>query len=372
MKILAVSHACVVDVNQRVFRELERRGHSLTIIVPERWRHLLASRGIRPARLEGFAGRMIMRRVWKSGSIPLHGYLARPGRILGQVRPDLVYIEEEPYSVAAFQWAITCRRAKIPVLFYSAQNIVKRYPLPIRWMEKIVWRSSRAAVAVSEEAAGTLRERGYRGELHVVPLSVDLSAFRPLPKDPWLKGTLRLRPRVVAYFGRFVKQKGIAVLLNAYERLRGRADTSLLLVGGGPLETVCRGRDGVSVVTGVAHDQVPRYLSLADVVVLPSLTSSGWKEQFGRVVIEALACGVPVVGSNSGEIQRLVRHTGGGLLVPQGDAVGLANALDTLLANERQRQELVKQGQAIVRACYSSRRVASDLESVLVAAVRDR
>jgi glycosyltransferase involved in cell wall biosynthesis len=67
-----------------------------------------------------------------------------------------------------------------------------------------------------------------------------------------------------------------------------------------------------------------------DVLVVPSKTVPSWKEQFGRVVVEALACGVPVIASDSGELPNLVNETGGGWLFREGDARHLAKIIDAV------------------------------------------
>ena len=62
----------------------------------------------------------------------------------------------------------------------------------------------------------------------------------------------------------------------------------------------------------VPHEDVPSYLAHLDLVVLPSETQPNWKEQFGRILIEAMACGTPVLGSDLAEIPSVIRTTGGG------------------------------------------------------------
>ncbi len=125
---------------------------------------------------------------------------------------------------------------------------------------------------------------------------------------------------MIGYLGRFVEEKGIDVLTTALGRIQN--GWRALLVGGGPnqaqLESwAADSRDRARVVTGVAHDQVPAHLAAMDVLVAPSLTTPRWREQFGRMLTEAMACGVPVVASDSGEIPHVVG--GAGIITPEGD-----------------------------------------------------
>ncbi len=112
-----------------------------------------------------------------AGSIPVHGYAVRAARLLRRMRPDLLYVEGEPYSLAAVQWATAARGARIPAVFYSAQNLHKRYPAPIRPGSAGIWRSTAGVVCVSKTVRRMLRCRGFEGPAWIVPLSVDESVF---------------------------------------------------------------------------------------------------------------------------------------------------------------------------------------------------
>jgi glycosyltransferase involved in cell wall biosynthesis len=121
----------------------------------------------------------------------------------------------------------------------------------------------------------------------------------------------------------------------------------LLLVGGGAMEGELRSwaagcGDGARVVTGVTHDRVPAYLGAMDLLAAPSLTTARWREQFGRMLVEAMACGVPVVGSDSGEIPHVIGDAG--VVVPEGDVDLLRTAMAGLSADAPRRAELAARG----------------------------
>jgi glycosyltransferase involved in cell wall biosynthesis len=94
-----------------------------------------------------------------------------------------------------------------------------------------------------------------------------------------------------------------------------------------------------------------------DLLAAPSLTTPQWREQFGRMLVEAMACGVPVVGSDSGEIPHVLGAAG--LVVPEGDADALAGALGTLLADPSLRARLAAAGRARAQAEFALPRVAA-------------
>jgi glycosyltransferase involved in cell wall biosynthesis len=363
MRLLVVSHACVVDVNQRLYRDLERMGHSVTIVVPERWRHVYMPGDFPPARLSGFTGPLVPLPLWGAGSVPLHTYRTSIGSVVRGFAPQALYLDEEPYSVAAFQWTRVAATAGLPVMFFTAQNIPKRYPFPFRLSERYVCRHASAGLCATEAVARALRSRGYHGRTFILPYPVDIADFRPRPAAVELRGELHLRRRVVAYLGRLVPEKGIRVLLDAYQKLRERRDTSLLFLGSGPLAQECAAVEGAVVVERLPHSGVPKYLALADLTVLPSLTTPRWKEQFGRAAVEAMACGLPVIGSDSGAIPEVIEE--GGVIVAEGDSNALARAIEALLVNPDERARLGQRGWQRVRDHYSTGSVAGRLATIL-------
>ena len=136
------------------------------------------------------------------------------------------------------------------------------------------------------------------------------------------------------------------MLLEAIARL-DRA--TLRVAGAGPEEAALRARvaelgigDRVELVGSVGQDQLPDFYRGLDVLAVPSLPTPGWLEQFGRVVVEAMACGVPVVASDTGALPDVVGDAG--LLVPPGDPEALATALESLLEDDATRGELSRRG----------------------------
>ncbi len=158
-----------------------------------------------------------------------------------------------------------------------------------------------------------------------------------------------------------MEEKGIFVLLAALAGLKGA--WRLHVVGTGPLEAKARRRaaqlgltERISWERAVASTRVPERLRTFSVLVQPSLTRAHWKEQFGRAVMEAMACGIAVVGSASAEIPNVIGDAG--LLVPEGDAVALRGAIARLLADPRLRAELGRRGRQRVLGCYTNQRIA--------------
>jgi glycosyltransferase involved in cell wall biosynthesis len=171
-----------------------------------------------------------------------------------------------------------------------------------------------------------------------------------------------------------VESKGVLDLLDAVRRLE--APIELLLIGNGEIRDRLEGEpvpgSKVRILDTLSHDQMPSGYAQLDVLVLPSHTTPTWKEQFGRVIVEALWCGVPVVGSDSGEIPWLIELTGGGLVFPEGDRELLAERLRRLRAQPGLREELATNGRAAVERLFSVPAATDALERLLVGALERR
>lgn len=288
--------------------------------------------------------------------------------IVRSIAPDVFNVEEEHYSLVTWQCFRIARRLKIPAIFYTWQNIYKRYPPPFSAIEQYVFRHAAAGVAGNQEAADILALKGFKGEVCVIPqMGVDWAAFYA----PDLGDVARMarkeqldldKGRVwVAMVGRLVPEKGGALLIDALARLPARV--CALIVGDGPdaeaLATRARDRgvgDRVVFRRSVSSTEVPRILQAVDVLCLPSLTRPNWKEQFGRILVEAMAAGTLVVGSTSGEIPNVVGDTG--LVFPEGDASALARVLEHAFENPEMTRVLRQGAQVRAKREYSNQRIA--------------
>src|SRR5208282_6684696 len=150
---------------------------------------------------------------------------------------------------------------------------------------------------------------------------------------------------IIGYIGRFVKEKGLGTLMAALDQVS--TPWRAIFLGGGPMQEAMeswasRQGDRVRVVTAVSHDRVPEYLNAFDVLCAPSLTAPNWREIFGRMVIEAFACKVPVVGSDSGELPKVIGDAG--VILPEGNISGWSRALEDLLCSPELREDLRERG----------------------------
>jgi glycosyltransferase involved in cell wall biosynthesis len=360
--LLAVSHPSVVSVNQEVYRELQERGWEVTIVLPSRWRSEYSQRDMTPQVLDGMEASLRRTPVALRGRPQRHVYLAGAAALARSARADVAFVEAEPFSLAATQWGRALKRLGVPFGVQCAENIDRRLPLPVRLMRSRVLRDAAFVAARSDSATRLARAWGARGAVALAPHAVPL--WHDVPGSPE-------RPFTVGYAGRLVPSKGLLDLLAAVRRLD--APVELVLIGDGEqraeLERQPIPGSRVRVIDDLSHEQMAAGYAQLDVLALPSHTTSTWKEQFGRVIVEALWCGVPVVGSDSGEIPWLIELTGGGLVYPEGDSDALAARLAELRAEPALGRELARAGRASVERLFSVPAATDALERLLLGAL---
>ena len=362
--MLVVSHPAVLAVNQTVYAELARRGWEVTLLVPERWHHDYSRDDVAPQALPELAAALRPAPVILAGRPQRHVYRLAAGRLARRLAPDVAFLELEPFALAARQWGGALLRSGVPFGVQAYENIDRALPAPVRVMRRRVLRDAAFVAARSPEAGELATAWGAAGEVGLAPPAV--------PGWERLPAAVGDRPFTIGFAGRLVESKGLADLLAAVRRLP--APVELVLIGAGEMRSRLEGQpipgSAVKVVDDLTHERMPEGYALLDVLVLPSRTTGTWKEQFGRVIIEALWCGVPVVGSDSGAIPWLIELTGGGLTFPEGDVEALAAAIARLRASAELRRELADRGRSEVARRFTVPAATDALESLLAGAIR--
>lgn len=276
----------------------------------------------------------------------------RAFRALDGYRPDVIHIIGEASYLSTRQvirWG-TRRWPGVPITLYAAQNIVMKLPAPFNRLERRAHHGVDHAFPITPAALNVLQAKGYRGPATIVPLGVDTTVFTPAPPPPPVTPERRF---TVGFVGRLEPHKGVRELLTTVERL----DADLVIVGQGSLspavrEFASRRPSRVTLRDWASHTDLPGLIARMDVLALPSVEVTQrnlvpWigiplREQFGRVLVEAMACGVPVVGSDVGEIPYVIGDAG--LIFPGGDEAGLAECLRRLRDQPALRAELAALG----------------------------
>jgi glycosyltransferase involved in cell wall biosynthesis len=353
-RLLTIAHSYCVALNRRLPHEIARAGDwDVTAVGPARFRGDFGWHTLEPAPGESctvvpvpviFGRRIHVMRYGRA----LSSLLAEPW--------DLVHCWEEPYVAAALQIAHGVS-PNVPLVLATFQNIAKRYPPPFNWIERYSMARADGVIAFGRTTAEVVAARGFdRAPVAVIPPGVDLAQFRPdearraatLARLGWSDGI-----PVVGFVGRLVPEKGIDWLTMVLDRMT--TPWRALVVGSGPLGEMvsawgARHADRVRVVAAAQHDEVPAYLNAMDVLCAPSRTTPRWREQFGRMLIEAFASGVAVVASTSGEIPYVVADAG--LLVAEDDLAGWQRAIEMLTTERVRRCELARRGRERAESVY--------------------
>lgn len=364
MTILVVSHSSIVDVYRGKLRELAGYPNiQVHLIIPHTWpennQSIVAVANESPP----YTTHVI--RAYRPGLIA--SYFYHPvvfQRLVRNIRPDVVYAEEEPWSVAAWQCLRIAQKLKARFVFFTWENIQRQYKWISEKILRYVLAHADAAVAGTKAAESILRQRRFRKAISVIPqYGVDLTMVQYSSAPPEI---VSLPRPVVAYVGRLEKEKGVHLLLEAWRNMTGKC--SLVFIGNGaaksPLVNEIRSASSKNiplVIDSIPHAEVPRYLQAIDILVLPSITTSQWKEQFGRVLIEAMASGVAVVGSDSGAIPGIIGDAG--LVVQEGNVKSLSDTLDKVVASPELINSLRAKGRLRAATLYSNDGLAKSLLS---------
>ena len=225
MRVLMVSKALVVGDYQRKLEELARQPDlELVVVVPPGWREGRAMLPLERAHTTGYE--LIAAPLALNGQFHLHFYPTL-GRLIRRYRPDVLHMDEEPYNLATWHALSLAAAAGARGLFFTWQNLHRRYPWPFSHFERTNYRRAAYAIAGNQAAVEVLRDKGYRGRTALIPqFGVDPDIFTPADTPPH-------EDFVIGYAGRLVPEKGIAILLDACARLP-LANWTLRLLGDGP------------------------------------------------------------------------------------------------------------------------------------------
>ncbi len=349
-RMLTIAHSYCVALNRRLAHEMARIGEGrweVTAVAPQYFQG-----DLRPVPLE-----LCSDELCHLETVPVHFskhiHVMLYGERLRQLMRgawDVVHCWEEPFILAGGQIGSWARKRAV-LVYVTAQNYRKKYPPPFNWIERRAMKRASGWIAFGQTIQNALLPTPAYAQCprRIIPLGVDIDQFRPnleaRASVRYQLGWTEPKPLVIGFMGRFVKDKGLELLMRVLDHvsLPWRA----LFIGGGPMEKdLCdwgaQYGQRVKVLTGITHDEVPTYLNAMDVLCAPSQTMPNWREQFGRMLIEAFACGVPIIASDSGEIPYVVDHAG--IIVGEKDEAGWIRAIEDLLGNEAQRHEFSKRG----------------------------
>jgi glycosyltransferase involved in cell wall biosynthesis len=232
-------------------------------------------------------------------------------------------------------------------------------------------RTLAVSAAVAACVAGPARRR-----VEVLHHGIDLDTFRPAPPDLAVRAALASRPAdpIVGILGRIDPEKGVDVLLDAIGRLDGTLSNVQCAVIGAPMSDPAWAHRLLAGARDRLGDRVralPPRRDVADVLrALDVLVSASAAEPFGLTLVEAQACGVPVVATTAGGAPEVVADGESGLLVPPGDSSALAGALAGLLGDRNLRVRMGRAGRSRAERCFDQERYADRLAAIYRSVLR--
>ncbi len=362
VRLLYVGHTYLVNENQKKLTALAVLPDvEVGVVVPHMWCEPVLER-VYPHIDPQAAYSIYPTKVLFPGNEMRYVYLSADLR-LREFAPDVLVVENGAGSFAYTQ-ALLYRQRYAPhaaTVFFTWWNLPYHSRQPFRAIERYNLQHSDGAIAGNRDAAAILETHGYAGPLLISPqLGVDEAVFCPRDSSE-KRRSLGLGKFVIGYAGRLVPEKGLNVLMDALEEFSSAFE--LLIIGRGPLESALRewgkglgAQQRLHLLPSVPHSEIAGWMNAMDVFVLPSLTTDFWKEQFGHVLIEAMACEVSVVGSSSAEIPNVIGDAG--YVVPEGDPAALRSTLQHLATHPEVRVAMAARGRARVLAHYTHARIA--------------
>lgn len=363
LRVVSISHSAVRAGAARMRYEVLATDPSLdlTLVVPEVWHEYGQAEHAEPSRT-GLKVRIQPARLTRGGPAKwyLHHYPGLRG-VLRELQPDVIHLWEEPWSIVALQ-ALRLRDSIAPqaaLVLETDQNTLRKLPVGFEQIRRHTLARTDLLIARGEEALGVSQSCGFTGASEFVMYGIDAATFFPRERPSRQTGAFQL-----GYVGRLVPEKGLDDVLMALHQCRAPVEFTML--GAGPEKAGLLARaatlglaDRVRILEPRSPAGVGEFMSSLDALVLMSRTMPTWKEQFGRVIMEAHACGVPVIGSSSGSIPWVVGR--GGWVVEEGNAMQLARLLDTLVDEPDQVVAAGKLSVLEVDRRFSFRVVSDDL-----------
>ena len=374
IQLLSVGHSYVVALNRSLMRELNKSDRiQVTVGAPR-----FFAGDLRPIQIEsepaGSELQVVDLPCTLTSSIHLFWYNQSELNRLVQSKPwDYGYVWEEPYIFAGFQLARALQKEKIPYSLFTNQNIFKKYPWPFSHFEKRTLQQCDSLWGCGPQVLETFRQKQHTGPSQVVPYFVNTERFVPYTAQQKTQKRKEwgLRDvKTVGFMGRLTKEKGLEHFCYAVEKLPRETPWQVLILGDGPMKAQLQSwilknnfQERVFLKL-VKHEDVPQILPTMDVLLCPSQTTPFWREQFGRMIIEAFACGVAVLASDSGEIPFVVDDAG--LIISEHDKAAWAQTLSETLTNEDLLHTLRERGLLRART-FSIKTVAEQIEKIIVA-----
>jgi glycosyltransferase involved in cell wall biosynthesis len=371
--IVRVRHLFYPDMPRDYFYELSaqqvKNGHEIDVLT---WKK---DGGFSEERMaEGFVVHRLPGLNFRvKGIVQEYPYLPSLPAEIETLKPEVVHVESHLF-LTAFQAIMKAKRLRLPCVVTVHGVFAERGRIAnfaqyayLRSLGLKILQGADRVVCLTQSDAAEIEKYGCSSEkIRLVPNAVDTQLFKPCKE---------VEDNLVVWVGRFVPEKGVEYLIKATKTVSDKfSSAKFLLIGYGPLKAKiiemahAYGLIGkfVTFAGPLSRGEIAQILSKATVFVFPSL-----KEGLPLSVLEALACGNPVVGSNIPGISDIVTHGQNGLLVSPRNPDALANAILTLLEDENLRRRSSQNARRLIVEKYSWNIVLNKIEEVYREAIKE-
>jgi len=350
----------IQEFYQSLPREIAKNsGYEVKVLVPPYWKELWSGGKKYLEKTYDPNYEIIVGKILFPGNLHFTLILTKLAKVLKSFKPHIIDLEDEPFNAGSFQ---IFRYKKIfspnsKLILHASQHQYKNYPPPFSLMECHVLKNVDAILVRNSMAHDVLIRKGFKGKIELITHGVDTEAFKPRAISNNGNDIPKNDKPIIGYVGSLVGHKGVDLLLKSVQGL----ECKLLIIGDGSekpnlILLAKQMKIDAQFIPAVSHKEVAHYMNVMDIFVLPSLTRPNWIEKFGRVLIEAMAAGVAVIGSNSGEIPNVLGEAG--IIFKEGDIYALREKILLLLKDKHLRYNLARKGRERTLKHYSWNAIA--------------
>jgi len=261
------------------------------------------------------------------------------------------------YGFHSALFAAIIKKTPLIITFHRGDALNEPYRNKIYFkLQKFVISRADHIIAVSNEIKNALIKNlgAQENKISIIPCGVDMNLFIPLDKQEQRKKLgISDNSKIILFVGGFSHRKGIDILLACAKQIQ---EANFIFVGEGELKTDCQ---NCWVVGSRSNDKLPEWYAASDIFFLPSRS-----EGTPVVLLEALACGIPVVAAKVGGVSDLIRNGETGYLVELEDVSMMEKRLRELLGNPEKAVQIGREGKNFVIENYDSRKIAERIKKV--------
>ena len=350
--ILAVSHSCLIQTNRAIYRELKNIGWKIELLIPDK---IVLGKNDQYCESRTSDDPPI-HNLKLTSSHPRFSTYEGLTKLLNRLHPKIILLDNGPATFQAIQIGLWARLNKVKVVRQACDNLLPNLFLELLkghfrsfmntlatyLLSRISMNNIDHIFVISFDGLQVMNYLGFSDRVTQIPLGFDPKLFfynENLRNK--IRSKLGLKDTTIAYFGRLNYKKGVHILINALtaikdlpwhflmDRFEKYKDSYSKEIEDLIEKNKLQGR---IIYFDAKHEEMSGYMNAADIVVVPSISTTTWKEQYGRVAPEAMACRKLVIVSDCGTLPELVKDTG--IIFPENDVDSLTQILQDSIINQ--------------------------------------